>query len=108
MDENGVATFKNVLIAGAAGYTMEEVDTAVRYVIPDGNMEYKSLLAMVTEINATQVDTQDKLTDQVYYYDVTDKVFEKASRYEDRRIEKEESKTFAGTKKTPRREDVSL
>lgn len=52
-DENGVATFKNVLIAGAAGYTMEEVDTAVRYVIPDGNMEYKSLLAMVTEINAT-------------------------------------------------------
>lgn len=49
-----------------------------------------------------------KLTDQVYHYDVTDKVFEKASRYEDRRIEKEESKTFAGTKKTPRREDVSL
>lgn len=75
-DENGVATFKNVLIAGAAGYTMEEVDTAVCYVIPDGNMEYKSLLAMVTEINATQVDTQDKLTDQVYHYDVTDKVFE--------------------------------
>lgn len=107
-DENGVATFKNVLIAGAAGYTMEEVDTAVRYVISDGNMEYKSLLAMVTEINATQVDTQDKLTDQVYHYDVTDKVFEKASRYEDRRIEKEESKTFAGAKKTPRREDVSL
>ena len=34
-DENGVATFENVLIAGAAGYTMEEVDTAVRYVIPD-------------------------------------------------------------------------
>ena len=59
-------------------------------------------------LNATQVDTQDKLTDQVYHYDVTDKVFEKASRYEDRRIEKEESKTFAGTKKTPRREDVSL
>ena len=27
MDENGVATFKNVLIAGAAGYTMEEVDS---------------------------------------------------------------------------------
>ena len=105
-DENGVATFKNVLIAGAAGYTMG--DTAVRYVIPDGNMEYKSLLAMVTEITATQVDTQDKLTDQVYHYDVTDKVFEKASKYEDRRIEKEESKTFAGTKKTPRREDVSL
>lgn len=34
-DENGVAIFKNVLIAGSAGYTMEEVETAVRYVIPD-------------------------------------------------------------------------
>nr|WP_297936158.1 DUF5688 family protein [uncultured Blautia sp.] len=94
-------------------------------VLNDGNMEYKSLLAMVTEINATQVDTQDKLTDQVYHYDVTDKVFEKASRYEDRKQEKEkshekksvlekleekkdESKTFAGTKKTPRREDASV
>lgn len=61
-------------------------------VVPnDGNMEYKALLAMVTEINATQVDTQDKLTDQVYHYDVTDKVFEKAFRYEDRKQEKEKS-----------------
>lgn len=54
-------------------------------VVPDdGNMEYKALLAMVTEINESEVDKQDKLTDQVYHYDVTDKVFEKASRYEDR------------------------
>ena len=34
-DENGVATFKNILIAGSAGYTLEEVETAVRYAIPD-------------------------------------------------------------------------
>lgn len=34
-DESGVATFKNVLIAGASGYTLEEVETAIRYVIPD-------------------------------------------------------------------------
>lgn len=34
-DKNGVATFRNILIAGASGYTMEEVETAVRYVIPD-------------------------------------------------------------------------
>lgn len=32
-DKNGIATFKNVLIG--TGYTLEEVDTAVRYVIPD-------------------------------------------------------------------------
>lgn len=95
-------------------------------VVPDnGEMEYKELLAMVTEINATQVDTRDKLTDQVYHYDVTDRVFEKASSHEDRKMgkekshdkesvlgkleeKKEESKSFVGAKKTPYREDVSL
>lgn len=59
-------------------------------VVPnDGNK--KALFAMVTEINATQVDTQDKFTDQVYHYDVKYKVFERASRYEDRKQEKEKS-----------------
>ena len=95
-------------------------------VVPnDGNMEYKALLAMVTEINATEVDKQDKLTDQVYHYDVTDKMFEKASRYEERRQEKDkshekksvlekleekkdEAKATIGTKKTSYREAVSL
>lgn len=33
-DANGVARFENVLISGAAPYTVEEIDTAVRYVIP--------------------------------------------------------------------------
>lgn len=33
-DEKGIATFSNVLIAGVSGYTLEEVDTAIRYVIP--------------------------------------------------------------------------
>ena len=32
-DENGVATFKDVLIG--TGYTLEEMDTAIRYVVPD-------------------------------------------------------------------------
>ena len=95
-------------------------------VVPDdGKMDFKELLAMVTEINATQVDTQDKLTDQVYHYDVTDKVFEKASRYEDRKQEKDkshekksvlekleekkdEAKAAIGAKKTSYRDAVSL
>ena len=95
-------------------------------VVPDnGNMDFKALLAMVTEINATEVDTRDKLTDQVYHYDVTDKVFEKASRHEDRKQEKEkshekksvlekleekkdEAKATIGAKKTSYREAVSL
>ena len=34
-DKNGVATFKDVLISGSTPYTLEEVDTAIRYVVPD-------------------------------------------------------------------------
>ena len=33
-DANGVARFENVLISGADPYTVEEIDTATRYVIP--------------------------------------------------------------------------
>lgn len=33
-DANGIAEFKNILISGSAPYTLEEVDTAVRYVVP--------------------------------------------------------------------------
>ena len=60
-----------------------------------------------------------------YYYDVTDKVFEKASRYEDRKQEKDkshekksvlekleekkdEAKATVGAKKTSYRDAVSL
>ena len=32
--KNGVATFKDVLISGSEPYTLEEVDTAIRYVVP--------------------------------------------------------------------------
>ncbi|MCD8379166.1 MAG: Cys-Gln thioester bond-forming surface protein [Lachnospiraceae bacterium] len=34
-NSTGVATFEDVLIAGDSGYTLEETDTAVRYVIPE-------------------------------------------------------------------------
>ena len=34
-DKNGVATFHNVLISGETPYTVEEVDTAIRYVVPE-------------------------------------------------------------------------
>lgn len=41
---NGVATFKDVLIG--TGYTIEEVDTAIRYIVPDnqtGNIEWNKV-----------------------------------------------------------------
>lgn len=34
-DKNGVATFKDVLISGSTPYTLEEVDTEIRYVVPE-------------------------------------------------------------------------
>lgn len=34
-DKNGVATFKDILISGKEPYTLEEVETAVRYVVPE-------------------------------------------------------------------------
>ena len=34
-DKNGVATFKDVLISGSTPYTLEEEDTAIRYVVPE-------------------------------------------------------------------------
>ena len=34
-DKNGVAAFKDVLISGSTPYTLEEVDTAIRYVVPE-------------------------------------------------------------------------
>lgn len=33
-DKNGVATFSKILVSGTTPYTLEEVDTAVRYVVP--------------------------------------------------------------------------
>lgn len=99
-------------------------------ILPDnGAITAKELEAMVTEINATQVEPWDRLTDQVYHYDPIDKVFEKASAFEER-IEKkaeaertakkqsimdklgekkEAAKAMVGEKKTPlRTAEVSL
>lgn len=95
-------------------------------VVPDnGEFDYRSLQAMVTTINATEVDMKDKLTDQVYHYDVKERIFEKASRYEERMEDrskesqkpsllvelakqKEAAKAMPGFKKSSHREDVSL
>lgn len=45
-DANGVATFKDVLISGSEAYTVEEVDTEVRYVVPENQtaaIQWKSV-----------------------------------------------------------------
>lgn len=47
-DNSGVATFKNILVSGDKPYTLEEVDTAIRYVVP------KSQTAPITWHKATK------------------------------------------------------
>ena len=45
-DANGVATFKDVLISGSEPYTVEEVDTEIRYVVPENQtaaIQWKSV-----------------------------------------------------------------
>ena len=99
-------------------------------ILPDrGDFSLEFLKEMVSEINATQVDPWDRLTNEVYHYDPIDRVFEKASAFEERieknmeavrnakkqslmeKLEekKEAAKVMIGEKKTPlRTAEVSL
>ena len=48
---------------------------------------------MVQEVNATQVEPKDRLSDHVYHYDSKEKVFELASKFDARKKEKSAEKT---------------
>ncbi len=60
----------------------------------DGEMKYEDLKAMVKDVNATQVDPADKLTDSVYHYDSKEKIFELAEKF----VERQESRDKAAEK----------
>lgn len=50
--------------------------------IPDkGDGNYRDLESMVQEVNSTQVDPKDQLSDHVYHYDSREKVFELAEKF---------------------------
>lgn len=51
----------------------------------DGNTSYSVLKDMVEEVNATQVEPEDKLTDSVYHYDSKSKIFELGEKFEERK-----------------------
>ena len=54
-------------------------------IVPDnGQMDLGTLENMVREVNATQVAPEEKLTDNVYHYDVMEKVFETGRDYLER------------------------
>ena len=44
---------------------------------------------MVKEVNATQVEPADQLTDHVYHYDSQNHIFELADKYEERQRDAE-------------------
>ena len=65
-------------------------------VLPDrGDFSPEQLAEMVKEINATQVEPWDRLTDEVYHYDPIDRVFEKATSFEERIAKKAEAERNA-------------
>lgn len=55
----------------------------------NGQMSAKELENMVKEVNATQVEPADQLTDHVYHYDSQNHIFELADKYEERMREAE-------------------
>lgn len=59
----------------------------------DGCVNAQELKAMVTEVNDTQVAPEDILTYEVYHYDATEKVFEKAESFDERQAAKKQEKT---------------
>lgn len=69
----------------------------------DGRLSYPELKGMVTEINATQVAPEDRLTDEVYHYDTREHVFEKAESFAERKRATERDIE----KQTPAKETVA-
>lgn len=66
-DSNGIATFEDVLIAGVSGYTLEEVDTEIRYVIPKN----QNVTVTWNEVTSSTVSNiLKKFNVTVYKYDV--------------------------------------
>lgn len=54
-------------------------------VLPDkGDFDYLSLKSIVQEINNNQVLEEEQLTNDVYHYDVKERVFERADKFEKR------------------------
>ena len=57
-------------------------------VVPDdGSLDPRELKEMVNEINHTQVAPEERLTDEVYHYDTKERVFEKADRFQQRKLD---------------------
>ena len=61
-------------------------------IVPAAYVDDSSFLDdMVEEVNYSEVDPHERLTDHAYHYDAEDKIFERATAYEARQREKQEA-----------------
>ncbi len=82
----------------------------------DGRIDFRDLEEMVSDINATQVSPEERLSDRVYHYDSREKVFELAEKFEARTQGREEHrhsvlddlKSFGEKADRPRPEKAKL
>lgn len=68
-------------------------------ILPDnGEMSISEINAMIQEVNVTQVSENMRLGDEAYHYDASEQIFEKASAYEDRMMNKQADKDVSAEK----------
>lgn len=68
-------------------------------VLPDnGEMTSHELKRMVMEVNNSEVRPEEKLAGEVYHYDTKDRIFEKASAFEERQKAKGKEQTMPDKK----------
>lgn len=89
----GVIAYPDFLEAAAekVGGDFYVLPSSVHEVIlvpDDGRQRETELQTMVQNVNETQVDPKDRLSNEVYHYDSKDKIFERADRFEERKAEK--------------------
>ena len=70
-------------------------------VLPDdGEMTSRELKRMVMAVNNSEVRPEEKLADEVYHYDTKDRIFEKASAFEERHKARGKEQTMPDKKDT--------
>ena len=70
-------------------------------VLPDdGEMTSRELKRMVMAVNNSEVRPEEKLADEVYHYDTKDRIFEKASAFEERQKARGKEQTMPDKKDT--------
>ena len=76
--------------AGGDFFVLPSSIHEVLIVPDDGTIKLEDLKSMVKDVNETQVDPKDRLTNNVYHYDSHAKIFELGEKFEERMAAREE------------------